>query len=162
MSLVILVLLGILDAAFSGFRSAQGRTGLVDHAHEDGAGMRRGVVVFAMLSLPALAFLGIDRGLLQHGVDAYVSAADTFLLAIAPFAAVVLLALAAYGALRWELRYLASAIILGPCTFLRPYVVVAAAVVAVVRSGEVGVAVAAGLAVVAVLAVEPILDSVAK
>lgn len=50
-----------------------------------------------------------------------------------------------YGVLRWELRYLASAVILGPCTLLRPYVVAAAAV-----------------AVIAVLVVEPILDSRAK
>lgn len=161
MSLVVLVLLGLLDAAFSGFRSAQGRSGLVDHAHEDRVGMLRGLRLFPLLSSPAAAVLAIDlfRG---RGLQAYVSAADLFLLVIAPFAAIVLLALAAYGILRWELRYLASAIILGPCTFLRPYVVTAAAVAVIARAGEVSVAIAATLAVIAVLVVEPILDNRAK
>ncbi|GGU16717.1 hypothetical protein [Nocardioides albus] len=161
MSLVVLVLLGLLDAAFSGFRSAQGRSGLVDHAHEDHVGMLRGVRLFPWLSSAAVGVLAIDL-LLGQDLEAYVSAADLFLLIIAPFAAVVLLALAAYGILRWELRYLASAIILGPCTFLRPYVVTAAAIVVIVRAGEVSVAVAATLAVIGVLAVEPVLDRRAK
>lgn len=158
MSLVALVLLGLLDAAFSGFRSAQGRSGLIDHAHADRVGMLRGVHLFPWLSLPALAVLAIDLFLGQD-LQAYGSSADLFVLIIAPFAVIVLVALAAYGILRWELRYLASAIILGPCTFLRPYVVSAAAVVVIVRAGEVSVAIAATLAVIAVLAVEPILDA---
>lgn len=161
MSLVVLVLLGLLDGAFSGFRSAQGRDGLVDHTREDRVGMLRGLRLFVLLSSPAVAFLAIDL-FLGGSLHAYVSAADLFLLVIAPFAVIVLLALAAYGVLRWELRYLASAIILGPCTFLRPYVVAAAAVAVIVRAGEVSVAIAATLAVIAVLAVEPILDSRAK
>ncbi|MFJ9388837.1 hypothetical protein ACIRON_08460 [Nocardioides sp. NPDC101246] len=159
MSLAVLVLLGALDAVFSGFRSAQGRSGMVDHTREDREGMLRGAGLFVLLSLPALAALAIDVLRRGRGIDAYDSAADIFLLFIAPFAAIVLLALATYGLLRWELRYLASAIILGPCTFLRPYVVSAAAVVAAVLAGEPGVAVTAALAVIAVLAVEPLLDA---
>lgn len=158
MSLVTLVLLGLLDAAFSGFRSAQGRSGLVDHSVEDRDGMLRGAVLFALLACPAIVVLCLDLGIRGQGVDAYATAASVFLLVITPFAVVVLLALAAYGVLRWELRYLASAMILGPCTFVRPYVVAAAAVVAVAQAGEAGIALAAVLAVVAVLAVEPILD----
>lgn len=157
MSLVVLVLLGLLDAAFSGFRSAQGRSGLIDHADDDRAGMLRGVRLFSWLSAAAVVAFVVDL-VLGRDLEAYVAAADLFLLVIAPFAIVVLLALAAYGMLRWELRYLASAIILGPCTFLRPYVVAAAAVVVIVRAGDVSVAVVATLAVIAVLAVEPILD----
>lgn len=157
MSLAILALLGVLDAAFSGFRSAQGRSGLVGHTHEDRVGMRRGVRLFPWLSLPAVAVLAIDL-IVGQDLEAYVSSADLFLLVIAPFAVIVLLALGAYGILRWELKYLASAIVLGPCTFLRPYVVSAAAIVAVVRAGEAGATIAATLAVAAVLAVEPILD----
>ncbi|MFE4000682.1 hypothetical protein ACFX43_18035 [Nocardioides sp. YIM B13467] len=158
MSLVILFLLGLLDAASCGFRSAQGRSGLVNHSAEDRAGMLRGAVVFVLLAFPALVVLGLDLRVRGQGVDAYATAAGVFLLVIAPFAAVVLLALAAYGILRWELRYLASAMILGPCIFLRPYVVAAAAVVAVARAGEAGMTIAAVFAVAAVLAVEPILD----
>ncbi|MFE6648801.1 hypothetical protein ACFVJS_19715 [Nocardioides sp. NPDC057772] len=161
MSLAILALLGLLDGAFSGFRSAQGRDGLVDHTREDRVGMLRGLLLFVLLSAPAAAFLAIDL-FLGQGLEVYLSSAQLFLLVIAPFAAIVLLALAAYGVLRWELRYLASAIILGPCTFLRPYVVATAAVAMVVRAGEVSVAIAATLAVIAVLAVEPVLDSCAK
>ncbi|MGH3353789.1 MAG: hypothetical protein ACRDPS_24215 [Nocardioides sp.] len=119
--------------------------------------MRRGVRLFRWLSLPAVAVLAIDL-IVGQDLEAYVSSADLFLLVIAPFAAIVLLALGACGIVRWELKYLASAIILGPCTFLRPYVVSAAAIVAVVRAGEAGMTVAAVLAVAAVLVVEPILD----
>ncbi|MEI7058631.1 hypothetical protein WBG06_22605 [Nocardioides sp. CCNWLW239] len=160
MSVVILVLLGVLDAAFSGFRSAQGRSGLVDHAQEDSAGILRGVRLFPWVAAPAVAVAVVD--VLRGGGAAYGTAGDLFLLIIAPFAVMVLLALAAYGILRWELRYLASAIILGPCTFLRPYVVTVAAIIVIVRTAEVTVAVAATLAVIAVLVVEPILDARAR
>ena len=151
-----LVALGLLDGAFSGFRSSLGRTGLVDHTESDRAGLRRGLALVTLLSAPALLVLGVDVALLGEQASAYTDAGLTFLVVLTPYAASVLLALCAYGALGWKQRYLASALILGPFTLVRPYVVVAASLVGVLGAADVSVGVAAALAVAGVLLVEPV------
>jgi hypothetical protein len=75
-----------------------------------------------------------------------------------PYALLVLIALAGYVTLDWRLRYLVSALILGPFTLLRPAIALLGAVLAAALSHDPVVAVAAGLSVVAVLAVEPLAD----
>ncbi len=74
----------------------------------------------------------------------------------APYAALVLLALAGYLTLGWRSRFLASALLLGPLTLVRPAVVLAGVVVVAVAMRDV-VATALVLgAAAAVLAVEPV------
>jgi hypothetical protein len=68
----------------------------------------------------------------------------------------VLAALACYTLLNWRLRYLAAALILGPCTLLRPAVAITGAALGAALSNDTAVATAAGLSVVAVLTVEPL------
>lgn len=159
--LVVLACLALLDGAFSGFRASLGRTGLVDHRAEDRRGLRRGVAVVVMLSVPAMLALIVDLAAGGQELASYRDAGLDFLMIVGPYAAIVLLALAVYGLLRWELRYLASAVILGPFTLVRPYIVVAAAVVALVRAGSAGIAVTGALAAAAVLLVEPMCGRVA-
>jgi hypothetical protein len=77
-----------------------------------------------------------------------------------PYALLVLLALLSYAVLGWRQRYLASALILGPFTFLRPVVALVGAVLAAVVGHDTVVALIACLATGAVLAVEPIADRV--
>ena len=157
LELIALIALALLDGAFSGFRSSLGRNGLVDHTAEDRRGVRVGTALVVILLVPAFATAGTD---LATGSDRrpYAAAGGAFLLVVGPYALLVLLALGIYGALGWRLRYLASALILGPLTLLRPYVVLAGALVAATRGSHPMVWVSGALACAAVLAVEPILD----
>jgi len=153
---VALVILGLVDGAFSGFRSSLGRTGMVDHVASDRTALRRGAWLVVVLTTPAVLALVVDIGLRGERVHVYVQAARTFLVILAPYAATVLAALAAYAALSWELKYLASALILGPFTLVRPYVAIAATVITVLGASDWSVAVAAALATAGVLLVEPV------
>jgi hypothetical protein len=146
----------------AGTRHAQRRTGLVDHTAEDRRGLSRGAALIVALAAPAVLVTVLDVTLGPGAMDAYVSAGTAALAVVGPYALIVLLALGAYGALRWELKYLASALILGPFTLFRPVVVVAAAIVAIVHASAVGVTVAVVLAGTAVLLVEPILNFQAR
>lgn len=148
--------LGLLDGAFSGFRASLGRTGLVDHRTSDRAGLRRGAALVALLTTPAIFAFALDVTMLGQRTSAYVDAGLVFLAVISPYAAIVLVALTAYGALGWKQKYLASALILGPFTLARPYVAIGASVLAVLSLRDTSVGVAAGLAVAGVLLVEPV------
>jgi hypothetical protein len=83
--------------------------------------------------------------------------AGTAMLAIyGPHALLALIALGGYATLSWRLRYLAAALILGPCTLLRPAVAILGAALGAALSNDMVAAAAAGLSAIAVLAVEPL------
>jgi len=72
-----------------------------------------------------------------------------------PYGLLVLLALAGYATVHWRYRFLASALLLGPLTLIRPGVAVLGATLAAASTRDwtvLGVALAAAAAV---LAVEP-------
>jgi hypothetical protein len=75
-----------------------------------------------------------------------------------PYALLVLIALACYAISGWRLKYLATALILGPFTLLRRGIAILGAALAMTLSNDLVVAIMAGLSVVAVLAVEPLAD----
>lgn len=155
---LVLLAVGAFDAALSGFRSSLGRSGLVDHREADRAGVRHGLRIFAVAALAPVTALLADLAVRGGGLAGYTDTGMLFLLLLAPFAVVVCAALLAYGVLGWRRRYLAVAVLLGPCTFLRPYWVVLAAAIAVYARGTWTVALVGLLAVGAVLVVEPIAD----
>ncbi|WP_436698409.1 hypothetical protein [Nocardioides sp. BYT-33-1] len=148
---VALVVLAALDGMFSGFRSAAGRDGLIRTRRRDLLAQVRGLVLAVILLVPA-ALLGV-AGLARGDRLSWQRAAETMVSWYLPFGVLVLLALVAYGTLRWEHRFLATAAILGPGTFLRPVVVLAGGVHAAVRADDWSVTGAAVLAVAGVLAV---------
>ena len=154
----VLACLALLDGAFSGFRASLGRTGLIDHTAADRRGLLRGAALITLLAIPAISATIVDVALGSGSMRAYTEAGLAALTVVGPYAVIVLLALGVYGALRWELKYLASAMILGPFTLVRPVVVAAAAIVAIVHTQTAGVAAAVILAGVAVLLVEPTLS----
>jgi hypothetical protein len=154
--------LALADGAFSGFRASLGRAGLVDHAARDRRGLLRGTALVVVLLAPAVMAAALDVRYDDEPSATYRRAGEAFLAVVGPYALLVVLALAAYGLLRWELKYLASAVILGPFTLVRPYVLVAAVVVAVVRVPDAGLLLTALLAGGAVLAVEPLLNLVER
>ncbi len=151
-----LVVLGLLDGALSGFRASAGRTGLIDHRGSDRvAACRGGLLAGGLLALIAV-LAGADLWLGHASLAAYTRAGLAMLVVYGPYGVVVLAALGGYCLLSWRLRYLATALILGPFTLLRPVVASAGGVAAVVVGRNLGVGVCAALAVVAMLVVEPV------
>jgi hypothetical protein len=151
-----LLALGVLDGAFAGFRSSAGRTGLVSHRHHDRQAARRGAGLACVLLTPVMAIASADVAIRPGHLQDYARAGTAMLAVYGPYALLVLTALACYVTLSWQLRYLASALILGPFTLLRPGVAVLGAALGMALGKDVIVAFAAGLSVIAVLAVEPL------
>lgn len=107
-----LLVLAILDGAFAGFRSSAGRTGLISHRRDDRQAARRGAGLACVLLSPAIACADV---VLRPGRLADYTRAGTDMLAVyGPYALLVLAALAGYATLNRQLRYLASALVLGP------------------------------------------------
>lgn len=156
--LVALTLIGLalVDGAFSGFRASLGRTGLIDHRVQDRAAMRRGAGLVALISVPAIVALVVDVSLFGQDVSAYAEAGLMVLTVIAPYGVVVAVALGVYAALDWKLKYIASALILGPFTLIRPYVCLAAVAAGILHASTPSIAITAVLAAAAVLLVEPV------
>jgi hypothetical protein len=153
-----LLLLALLDGTFAGFRASQGRTGLLDHHGADRRAAVRGGAVVAALLAPLIAAASADAITHPARLTAYERAGEAMLAVYGPYAVLVLAALLSYSVLGWRQRYLASALILGPFTFLRPAIAVVGAVFACVVASDTIVALIAGLATTAVLTVEPVAD----
>ncbi|WP_299441462.1 hypothetical protein [uncultured Phycicoccus sp.] len=152
-----LAVLGLLDGALAGFRSSLGRRGAVEHRVRDRVAARRGLLLMGGLLLPVAVATGLHA--LAPGpwpAEAYVRAGTAMLAVYLPYAVVTLLALLGYLALGWRWGYLASAVILGPFTLVRPLVATAGVVAGAVRGDDGGVTVGCLLALGAVLAVEPL------
>jgi hypothetical protein len=151
-----LTALGLLDGAFAGFRASAGRTGLIDHRHADHLAGLRGAALACILLTPATALTSTAVVLHPPRLAAFARAGQAMLAIYGPYGLIILAALACYTALGWRNRYLASAVILGPLTWLRPAVAVTGAILADAASPDPLIWAAADLAVAAVLAVEPL------
>jgi hypothetical protein len=128
----------------------------VRHRAADRTAALRGLVLVAALLVPAAVVRAAAATTAASSPDDYARAAAGMLVVLAPYAVVVLLALAAYGVLGWRQKYLASAMILGPFTLVRPVVALVAALCGAWRGGAVDVVVVIALGTIAVLAVEPL------
>lgn len=153
---VALIILALLDGAFSGFRASVGRTGLVSHRQSDYQAALRGAGLVSVLLAPAIALVCADVIARPAHMAQYTRAGKVMLEVYGPYAVLVLIALACYAALNWRLKYLASALILGPFTLLRPAIATLGAALAVALGNAAALAAAVSLSVIAVLAVEPL------
>jgi hypothetical protein len=151
-----LLALAILDGAFAGFRSSAGRTGLITHRRYDRRAARRGAGLACVLLSPAIAVASADIVLRPGHLEDYAGAGTAMLAVYGPYALLVLAALACYATLNWQLRYLASALILGPFTLLRPGIAILGAALGMALGRDVVTAFAAVLSAIAILAVEPL------
>jgi hypothetical protein len=159
----VLVLLGLLtlaflDAAFAGFRSSAGRTGLIDHQAADLRAAGRGIALLSLLLAPPVALALADIGPCHAALAPFTRAGIAMLMIYGPFGLLSLAALACYLTLGWRQRYVACAVILAPLTLTRPVVAILGGVLAALTARQAVVTVCAILAVVAVLAVEPFVD----
>jgi hypothetical protein len=150
-----LLFIAALDALFAGFRASCGRSGLVRHRQADALASRRGLALGALLLAPVAAAIAIDAAARPDRLGLYDAAGQGMLAVYLPYGVVVLLALGAYVTLSWRRRFLASALLLGPLTLVRPLVALAGAGAAWWVTRDLAVGVASVAAVAAVLAVEP-------
>ena len=153
-----LLLLALVDGACSGFRSSVGRTGLINHRSSDRQAARRGATLLAILLAPAVVLPCIVTMLNPASTGPYLRAGKIMLAVYAPYALAVIVALAAYATMDWRKRYLASAVILGPFTFIRPALVIIGAALADAATRDVAVTVTTVLSVIGVLSAEPVAD----
>lgn len=150
-----LLVLAVLDGAFSGFRASVGRTGLIDHRAADWLAARRGVALTLLALTPVIAGVSVEVEAGPGRMPAYARAGLTMLAVDGLYAAVVLGALACYLTMGWRKRYLASAVLLGPLTLARPAVAVLAGALGAIASHDAPATGFVIAAVAAVLVVEP-------
>lgn len=144
-----------LDAALSGYRATQGRSGRLPSRRRDLGAHLTGLGVGAvLLAVPVAVGAALTTGPEREAV------ARAGVLWSSWLALPTVLALLVLVTLTWRWRYLATALVLGPMTWLRP--------VAAVMAGVAGAAQVEGwparsavlITVLAVLAVEPVVGRV--
>lgn len=155
---VLLALLGLVDATFSGFRAYAGRDARIRKHRAVARAALRGLAVGAVLLLaPALtaALLLLTAPDPARTYDALTAGALGYLLPLTVYATAVLLSLAAYFVLPFRASTLAMVVGLGPLTLLRPLAVAAACVGALLNGGGGPALLVGTIAGAAVLCVEP-------
>ncbi|MFG2233955.1 hypothetical protein ACGFNX_28870 [Streptomyces sp. NPDC048723] len=154
-----LIVLGLVDSAFSGFRAYAGRDArirkgrAVVRASLRGLAVGGGLLLAPVLTAGAVLLAAADR---DRAYAALAEGGVGFLLPLACYASAVLLSLAAYLVLPFRASTLAMVAGLGPLTLLRPLAVAAACAGALVHGGGGPALLVAMVAGAAVLCVEPL------
>jgi hypothetical protein len=154
-----LVTLGLVDAAFSGFRAYAGRDARIRKHRAIAQATLRGLAVGALLLLAPALTAGSLMLAADDRAQAYTVLADGgvgYLVPLAVYAAAVLLSLTAYLILPFRAGTLAMVIGLGPLTLSRPLVVGVACLGALANGGGWASLLVGAVAGAAVLCVEPL------
>lgn len=129
----LMLALSLTDAAFAGYRDACGRDATIFKDEYYRRALRRGLKHGFMVAVASLVWFALLLVALPHQesfaeqVDGLLVATRATLPVLGAYASVTLLALGAWAAAAPDLRSLASVVLLGPCTLLRAWVIVAAA-----------------------------------
>ncbi|MEV6201105.1 hypothetical protein AB0M64_14095 [Streptomyces sp. NPDC051771] len=156
--LVLLVLLGLIDASFSGFRAYAGRDARIRKHRATARAALRGLAVGAVLLLAPTLTAVIVLSTASDPAETFGTLAAGglgYLLPLAAYTAVVAVSLAAYLVLPFRASTLAVVIGLGPLTLLRPLAIAAACLGALLNGGGVPALLVGAIAGAAVLCVEP-------
>lgn len=124
--------LAVVDGAFAGYRAAAGRDGRIDKRVWYREAMARGAAAGAVASLALVALMLA----LRVEVAEAETAAGRALLIYLPFAGVLGVAALARRVEHVDVRSIASLLVFGPFTLLRPFVLLAGVVAAVVRGSS--------------------------
>ncbi len=157
---IALLAIGLIDGGFSGFRASLGRDARIDHRTDDRVGARRGIAVAAAGLAPAVILALTVTARDGAALDLFRDAGVKMLAVYAGYSVVMLTAMASYATLPWRWRFLATSMIMGPLSLVRPLIAVAGAALAIAASHDGRVAWCCGLAVIGVLAVEPVVSRV--
>lgn len=152
-----LVLLGLVDAAFSGFRAYAGSDARIRKQQATTRAALRGLAVGTVLllapTLTAALLLTARDGARTY--ETLTAGGIGYLFPLTVYAVAVLLSLAAYFALPFRGSTLAMVIGLGPLTLLRPLAIAVACLGAVLNGGSWSALLVGATAGAAVLYVEP-------
>jgi hypothetical protein len=154
-----LVLLGLVDAAFSGFRAYAGSDARIRKQRATARAALRGLAVGAVLLLaPTLTAALLLLTARDHArtYNTLTAGGLGYLLPLTVYATAVLLSLAAYFTLPFRASTLAVVIGLGPLTLLRPLAIAAACLGAVLNGGGGSALLIGATAGAAVLCVGPV------
>jgi hypothetical protein len=159
---MVLVVLCVLDGGFSGFRVSAGRNGRIDKRLYYRKWIMRGLLVgvgFALFhSAAMLALVGLSPDPTET-FDALMQTGGTLAIFLGAYAALVGLAFLPYLLGGPDLRTLATVIVFGPLTLLRPAVLVASLVLGLNDAPSSGLGHEAIAVVFTVqLLLEPLLD----
>jgi hypothetical protein len=156
----LLVALALVDAMFCGFRDAAGRRLHIDKRAYYRAAIRRGILagILAVLILGALAAALLMAASDPAALYATMTEAGRWMVWIyGAYAALVLVALLAYLVPDSDVSTLATVVILGPFTMLRPWVIWAGAAAAIAAAREPRTALLAALAATALSTLQRLL-----
>ena len=159
--ILLLATLALVDAGFSGFRDAAGRNPRIRKQGYFRRAVRRGLRcgVVSCAAVVVLVMALVARA--PAPADAFVTlsqTAESLVWSFGVYATLVLLALGVWLAAEPDLRALASVIILGPFTLIRPWWIAMTCLWAAASAASVEAAIAALGAAVAQLAIEPWLE----
>jgi hypothetical protein len=154
-----LALLTLIDGALCGFRAAAGRNPRIFLA----AYYRRSIVRGATCAAAIVVVFGVAAAAVRAltgtpGWDALLAVADRMLDVYLIYAAVVLAALALYLLGNFDLGVLASVLVLGPLTLVRPVVIAAGAAWAIADAVTVPAGGFAAIAAATMIGFEPLLS----
>ena len=139
MTLLLLGVLAFIDGVLCGFRAAAGRNPRIFLWSYYGASMRRGAV-FALFTI--VLFLGAGLVLRAVGGEpawsSLLAAAGKLVMVFGVYATLVLAALGLYLSSSFDLGVLASVIVLGPFTLVRPLIILAGGVWVAATSDTLG------------------------
>lgn len=155
---ILLATLAVVDAGFSGFRDAAGRNPRIRKQPYFRRAVRRGLQggAVACAAVATLVLLLLARAPAPAETLAALSqAAGALVVSFGVYATCVLLALGVWLAAEPDLRTLASVLILGPFTLIRPWWIGATCLWTAAHAVTIEVAIAALGAAAAQLAIEP-------
>jgi hypothetical protein len=136
---LLLACLAITDGGFAGFRDAAGRDARIFKAEFFRRAVRRGLR-FGFVGVAISGALVAGAVLLaphpQARLEELVAGGAWMLPVLAVYATAVLVALGVWSAAEADLRTLASVVILGPFTLIRPYVIAGAALLGAWKAGS--------------------------
>jgi len=153
--------LAVVDGGFAGFRAAAGRDGRIFKEAYYRAAIRRGLrygLAVTALAGAAITVVALASPSPQARLAELMPGAQVMLAVLGGYATLVLLALGVWATAEADLRTLASVVILGPFTMIRPWVIAgAAAWAAHVAPSDISAAVALGAGAMQ-LTLEPLLN----
>ena len=123
-------ILAVVDGGFAGFRDAAGRDARIFKQAYYRRAIRRGLRHGLVTASASAALVGLVVGLSpspSDRIEELTRCGQSVLAVLAAYAILVLLAMGVWAAGEADLRTLASVVILGPFTLIRPYVILAAA-----------------------------------
>ncbi len=129
---ILLALLSIVDAGFAGYRDAAGRNPLIRKDHYYRIAIRRGLSAGIVVCLIVGMFIAALFATQPTAVvaDDLLHGAALLVVSFGAYATLVLLALGVWLVAEADLRTLASVLVLGPLTFIRPVCILATCVAA--------------------------------